>query len=363
MPAGLATDNGQRTAARYDSLVSKTRRLTAAGVLITGAGAALFVWLIARVGPDQILVGLREVGWGLLLIIALAGLRFLLRAAAWSRSVEPPHHLPIRDAFAAVIAGDALGNLVPLGPVVSEPAKAALVRARVPLDVALTALAVENLLYTLSVAAMIAAGTLALLSRPNLATPVRGAGEIAVAAMVVIYIGVVWLLWRRPALLSRAAGLAARILSLPGIDARIHKIRTLEQNIYSFASRRRGALLPLCAAEVGFHALGVLEVHVTLWLMQGTPPPLITSFILEAVNRLVTVLFKFVPMQVGVNEAGTGLTTKILDLGLAPGITLSIVRKVRMLCWAAVGTVLLVRQANSPSSPVKPPGASDRYTG
>jgi hypothetical protein len=324
--------------------VPKTGRLTAAGVLITGAGAALFVWLIARVGPDQILVGLRQVGWGLLLIIALAGLRFLLRAAAWSRSVEPPHRLPIRESFAAVIAGDALGNLVPLGPVVSEPAKAALVRTRVPLGVALTALAVENLLYTLSVAAMIAAGTIALLSRADLAAPVRGAGEIAIGAMVVIYLAAVWMLWRRPALLSNAAAIAARVLSSPRIDARIHKIRALEQNIYSFASRRRGALLPLCAAELGFHALGVLEVHVTLWLMQGAPPPLVTSFILETVNRLVTVLFKFVPMQVGVNEAGTGLTTQILGLGVTPGVTLAIVRKVRMLCWAAVGTVVLVRR-------------------
>jgi hypothetical protein len=347
--------------------VSKARRLTVAGALVTAAGAALFVWLIARVGPDQILLGLRQVGWGLLVIIALAGLRFLLRAAAWSRSVEAPHHLPIRDAFAAVVAGDALGNLVPLGPVVSEPAKAALVRARVPLGAALTALAVENLLYTLSVAAMIAAGTIALLSRADLAAPIRGAGELAVGAMVVIYIGAVWLLWRRPALLSRAAALAARVLSSPRLDARIHKIRALEQNIYSFASRRRGALLPLCAAEVGFHALGVLEVHVTLWLMQGAPPPLITSFILETVNRLVTVVFKFVPMQVGVNEAGTGLTTQILGLGAAPGVTLSIVRKVRMLCWAALGTVLLVRRGVAPGDfpgrPANPPGASDRYTG
>ena len=54
--------------------------------------------------------------------------------------------------------GDALGNLTPLGPLVSEPAKAAFVRGRVPLGPALTALAIENMLYTLSVAAMIAAG-------------------------------------------------------------------------------------------------------------------------------------------------------------------------------------------------------------
>jgi hypothetical protein len=43
----------------------------------------------------------------------------------------------------------------------------------------------------------------------------------------------------------------------------------------------------------------------------------------------------------GVNEAGSALLTQVLGLGAAAGTTLAIVRKVRMLCWTAVGTVLL----------------------
>ena len=66
------------------------------------------------------------------------------------------------------MCGDALGNATPLGPLVSEPAKVAFVRDRVPLGVAFTALAIENLFYTLSVAAVIAAGTIALLLRGGL---------------------------------------------------------------------------------------------------------------------------------------------------------------------------------------------------
>ena len=52
----------------------------------------------------------------------------MVRAAAWSLCVEPPHRLPLGEAFAAVVCGDALGNLTPLGPLVGEPAKAAFVR-------------------------------------------------------------------------------------------------------------------------------------------------------------------------------------------------------------------------------------------
>ena len=114
------------------------------------------------------------------MIFALAGIRFALRASAWARCLEPPHTLRLSESFTAVVSGDALGNITPLGPLVSEPAKVAMVRTRVPLGVAFTALAVENVFYTLSVAAVIAAGTIALLLRGGIASNVRLAAEIAI---------------------------------------------------------------------------------------------------------------------------------------------------------------------------------------
>src|SRR3954451_16713635 len=104
------------------------RSSTTVGVLATAGGLLLFVWWIRRIGLDDIRAGFAQIGWGLLGIVALGGLRFALRAVAWMLSVDPPHRLPFAQAFAPVIAGDAFGNLLPLGPLVSEPTKAAFVR-------------------------------------------------------------------------------------------------------------------------------------------------------------------------------------------------------------------------------------------
>jgi hypothetical protein len=318
-------------------------RLTAAGVITTLAGVALFVWLIWYVGPGEIWAGFRQIGWGLALIIAIAGLRFAVRAAAWQQCMEPPHALRFVDAFAAVLSGDALGNITPLGPLVGEPAKAAFVRTRVPIGAALTALAIENVFYTLSVAAMIAAGAIALLVRTDVAPMLRQAGELAIAGVFALYVVTLWTIWRRPAVLSTAVATLARLTSSSSLGARVPKVRALEDRVYTFASRRRGALFPLGVLETAFHALGVLEVHVTLWLLLGSAPPLMTSFVLETVNRLITVVFKPVPIQVGVNEAGTALVTQVLGLTLQTGITLAIVRKARVLFWILAGSALLVR--------------------
>src|SRR4029450_3586023 len=99
---------------------------------------------------------------------------------------------------------------------------------------------------------------------------------------------------------------------------------------------------------LAFPAFGVLEKHLTLWLILGAPPPLLSSFIVETADRLITVAFKFLPFQVGVGEAGTGLVTQLLGLGgqaaQATGVTVSIVRKARMGIWSLIGTE--IRRAN-----------------
>jgi hypothetical protein len=321
------------------------RRVSVSGVLTAAAGLALLVAVVLRVGVAEIAADVRQVGWGLLLVIAIGGLRFLLRAIAWRLCLDAPYTLSIRNAFAAVICGDTIGNLTPLGPLVGEPAKAAMVRKRVPLAPALTALAIENVLYTLSAAAMIAAGMIALLARFELPTAIRNVGVLSVAGTVALFAAALGLLWRQPALVSRALGFSPRLAHHAG------RMRVLEAEVYTFASRHRRAMPGLAAAEVGFHALGVTEAYLTLWLLNGARPALMTAFIVETAYRLITVVFKFVPLRLGVDEAATAfLTQQVLGLGARPGLSIAIVRKVRVLFWAVAGGLVLVREGLAPGT-------------
>ncbi len=332
------------------------RQVTTTGLLTAIAGTALFVWLIWKVSPHEIWIGFQKIGWGLAWIVALGGLRFAARAAAWSLCVEPPHTLSFPAAFAAVICGDAMGNITPLGPLASEPTKIACVRGRIPLGPALTSLAIENIFYTLSVGAMIAAGAAALLASVDLPVQLREVSEVAIACILALFAVAAWVLWRRPAIVATLLP-ATRLAG-----SRIEKLRAVEEEVLTFASRRRRAIAPLAALELSFHALGVLEKHLTLWLILGSPPPILSSFIVETADRLITVAFKFMPFQVGVGEAGTGLVTRVLGLGgtnaTAVGVTVSIVRKARMAVWALVGAALLVQRGLSPSAVLADAAAS-----
>ena len=313
----------------------------AAGLFGVIAGAALFAVVLWRADPRQVWQGITSLGWWFAAIVVVGGLRFLARAAAWSACVEPPHSLPIVTAFAGVLAGDTIGNLTPLGPVLGEPAKAAYVRRGVPGTVALTALAIENLLYTLSAAAMIAAGTLALLFTFEPPPQMRQLGEIAIGAVIVLFAISLVLLWRRPALLSRWIPLIAKEGS--ALHSQTDRVRALEQQVYTFAVRRPAALATVAGCEGVFHALGVVEAYITLHAITGEPPLIVTAFILETAQRLLTVLFKVIPFQMGVGELGTAAVTNVLGLGSTIGVTAAVIRKGRMAAWAIVGAALLGR--------------------
>jgi hypothetical protein len=318
------------------------RAFSATTALSIAGGAALFAIVVWKVGPAEILEGFRRLGWGIAMVVALGGLRFAARAAAWMACIEAPHALPFRAAFAAVVAGDTLGNATPLGPVVGEPAKIAYVRHQLPAAVALTALAIENLLYSLSTAAMIGAGMVALLFAFNVPVAIREISEVAIAVVVVIFAVSLVMLWRKPALLSRWLPLTGA----PGatLRSRAEKVRALEGEIYTFASRRPAGLATTLACEALFHGLGVLEAFITIWLLTDRQPTILVAFIMETAQRLMTVAFKVVPFQIGVGEAATTVFTQMLGLGDSLGLNFALARRARVAVWAAVGALLLIQK-------------------
>lgn len=307
-------------------------------------GLALFAWTLRQTGLETVADGFGRVGLAFVAIVVLAGLRFAVRAWAWVLCTDPPHELRVRDTFPALVSGDALGNLTPLGLFVSEPTKAAFVRDRVSLMTALSGIAVENLFYTATVAAMIAGGTLALLAEFDVPAALRVMSLVALAGMVAFLVVAMALVSGRFRPLSWLLGLLERSSLVPGaLRRRADKLQTLEDRVYTFARRHPSRPLPILLLEIGYHALGVAETYLTVAMLlpEGSGPTLLGAFLLESINRFIQVAFKFVPMRLGVDEAGTGLLTQVLYATSALGVTLAVVRKARMLVWTGVGVLFL----------------------
>ncbi len=320
------------------------------GVIFALLGLALFAYTVRKAGVAQILDGIQRLGAGFLLILCLSAIRHSVRSFAWTRCFEPPYNLRFRDAIAARLMGDALGNIVPLASVaVSEPSKAAFVRRHVPLMAGLSALAIENIFYSLSVVLVIFSGMTALLLSFDLPRPLYYAAiSSLIAISIIVPVGYLVIRNQWKFLSGAFKWLGGRITGKTWIETAGARAQTLEERIYGFYERNRGRFLSIMALEICFHLAGIAEVYTTLtFISEMVAPTLLTAFILESVNRVINVAFKFIPMRTGVDEYGSGLLAKVLGFTRATGVTLAIVRKARDIFWTAIGVALIVRRGLS----------------
>jgi hypothetical protein len=296
--------------------MSRRRRaiVTTAGVIL---GAALFAYAVSRVGVDALTDGVRRVGWGLVAIVALGGVRFALRAQCWRWCLPRGVTLDFLHALSAFLAGDAVGNVTPLGLLASEPTKVLLVRHHLATFDSVASLTLENILYALSVVAMLAFGLGLLLATTTMP-------------------GRAW--WVAVTALAAAVVATACVFAF----ARAPRLLPLRAQLHGLATDRPGRLAQVFSLHLVFHVLAVAETYlILLWLLGDESPTALQAVIFETVNRLTIVVFKFVPFRIGVDEATAGAVAPLLAVTGAVGVTLAVIRKARMLFWSAIGLLLV----------------------
>jgi lysylphosphatidylglycerol synthase-like protein len=314
------------------------KRLRFAALAASAGGALLFLWAIRAAGTSAVRDGVGRVGWWFVAICLLGGIRYLLRAVAWRMSLDDPRRLPLTAAFGAAVMGDALGNVTPFGVLVSEPSKVAFVQRRVGAGSAISAVTIENLFYIASVVIVFVCGTAALLLSFDVGVALRRTANVTLGVAVGVALVIMVVLTRRVRI---AGALVAALESWPWLRRALGDRRTdvaaIEDQVFGFASRHPGRLPSLFALEAAYHVAGVIEIWLTVTLINGGPIAFITAFVLEFVNRTITIAFQFVPMWLGVDEAGTGAVAAALHLGGATGVGLALVRKARVAVWTGLG--------------------------
>jgi rSAM/selenodomain-associated transferase 1 len=325
-----------------------TRRPTLGEVLVAVVCLALFVYFLRLANVADVADGIRRLGWAFVVVVAMGGMRHLIRAAAWIRCLDGPHRLTLAQTFQAVVAGDALGNLTPLSLIVSEPAKGVFLRHREPLRRTLPALAVENLFYALSAMFVIGGGLGVVFLVFQTPDQFWLTTTILIMAMVGLIATAHWVIWRHWLIGSATLDWLQSRGIAPHTATRIKtRIRHLEEHIHALYPRDWGRLVPLALLEFSFHVLAILEIFLVLSVISDQPATMLHAFIFESTNRFISFAFRFVPLRIGIDEAGSGMFADLLALGTTTGVTLAIVRKGRILAWIAIGVLFLVRHGVS----------------
>jgi len=325
----------------------RSRLLAVISALI---GLALFVYVIKQTGLSEIAANLRAVGAGFLLILAISSTRYLSRSLAWLRCMNPDERrVGFWALWRARLAGEAVGDLT-FGPVVAEPMRLFALGDKLALSSGISSLAVENIAYTVSSCLMVMAGAVALLASFGLNKSMRAAAGGALAVVFTLVAVSVVIISRRwkigSSLLSALASLVVRNEAKRSwIEAKINRLRELEDYVFDFYAKRPRDFFILVLCHTAFHFAGALEIYLTLRLM-GLSVNFSAAFTFEAVNRAINMAFIFVPALVGVDEAGTGALVKTAGFDFDYGVTLALIRKIRMFFWIGIGLVFLAAARN-----------------
>jgi hypothetical protein len=337
-PSSDASEIQQKTGAR-------SNRLRYIGLVATVLGVILFGFLVYSVGLDEIAWKIEEFGFpAFMVILILYFVRICARASAWMWSVPTPYRLRYQDTVPAVLIGEAMSSMVPLGIMISGTAKAVAVRKKVPFVVGLSSVATENIFYTFVTSAFLMLGALTLAGAFALDEAWTWTVNILIAGIAIVFVLVLLMVIRQ---WHFASWICERLFEKGYFRGALvngrKSVRLFEELIYSFYRNYPKRFLPICLFESVYHLLGIAEVYFILSRISESPT-WFNSFLLESVSRTITIVFKFVPFMIGVDEAGSHFVANIVALGAGIGVTLAVIRKGRILFWALIGLLIMTRR-------------------
>jgi hypothetical protein len=324
-------------------------RLKKIAIIFTSLGILLFAYFIYSVGLSEIVEGIGKIGIvGFALIVFINLLRFVVRSIAWKLAIAEPHKLRYRDTFEGVLIGEAVSSFIPLGIVASGTSKAVAISNRVPFVVGLSSVATENLFYSLITSLFIISGAFVFLVSVELEYYWLYIIYTIIGVLVLLIIlGILMVIreWRWLSFICdwiHNKGILPRIFE--NGRAEVHKF---EDNILDFYRQHHNRFLPIIICQILNHVIGITEVLFILSKISETVPSFYSAYLLESVSRVVTITFKLIPFAVGVDEASSQFITENLSLGVAAGVTIAILRKARILFWAIVGMLLILKRGLS----------------
>lgn len=357
-------------------------RISAINVVIAIVGVALLLYTIRRVGWSDVVTGVSSVGWWFVAVVSLGASRMAFRSRAWMVCAntgaglpstrdeaetrprpslradrapfdwsEPPlaqgrpgsEQLGFRHAFGAMLAADAAGNLTPLGLLASEPTKILMTRARISTVTSVASVAIENAFYIASVALVLLSGTWFFFQRADVPPNLQLVAQLIVVIVVIIGLAGLWLARSQPAILSKLAPLVTRLAGKSAVPA--DAVREIEALIYGVLRWPLDRIGRVLAWDAAFHVAAVAEVWLVLRLLPGGErTTLVDAFLMESAGRFVMIAFKFVPYRLGIDEAGSGAVAQVLGLNPVTGVTLALVRRLRIVFLNVFGLIRLAKQ-------------------
>ena len=294
---------------------------------------ALFAWVLAHMSLSTLVEQLKAMRIALPIVLACSLLRLFLQSTAWSASLKGEQvSVAIPKLAAARLAGQSMGYLTVLGPVISEPLKIKLLGTSTKPTVTATFLDDGVYWFTSALLAMVG-----ILSLPFIA--IHSTAYHVVPAVLALALMVLLITRRTPILSGLIRALGKRSPSW------LARAEQFESSVRNYRVNQPALVHRMFWIDVTCQMLIASEVVVVLWSLH-LPIRFFTILVIEGVTRGLKMLSGWIPARLGSDEGGAISAFALIGFTPMLGLSLALTRRVRDLLWAFIGIVLLARNSH-----------------
>ncbi len=306
-------------------------------------GIALVVYLVTKVDSSSLVASAKAVGWGIFLVIALAGVSHLIKTWAWRLAL---HGEASKVSFARTLGlrliSEAIGQFGFLGMIVGDTSRVAWLGADVPVAYAISSVTLDRCLFIMTGAIVTILGILAALITVSLSHALQLYASILVMALCGLLLAAVFAVRQRWPLFSATAGAVTRIPRFQHwFQGKRSMLISAEGQIANFHREQPGAFWSSVILNLVSHLLAIGEVYLILRLL-GVPIGLLAALILESLTKLINVIGAINPGNLGTYEGGNMAICKLVHLTGTEGLALALCRRLRAIFWALIGALCLI---------------------
>jgi uncharacterized membrane protein YbhN (UPF0104 family) len=312
-------------------------------LLLFGCGAALFGYLISRVGLKELIGTAAQTGWMFVVILLVYGLVYACNAWAWLLIMAgEPRRPSFWRVYLVTVSGFALNFVTPMVNVGGEPFKIAAVAPWLTTRRAAGSVIIHNGLRILSfLLAWLTAIALGFVMLPHdwITLTALAVAGVLVAALTALLLAA----HRRGALaavlsaLHRVPGLRALARA---IEPRRELLVQMDEQIVHVYHAHPGRFVCALGLEYLSRCLYMAEFYL-IAVSIGLPMSYAQAFLVGGLTTLAQNLMFVIPYEVGAKEAAFYLMFQMIGFPPKLGVYTALVSRVRDLIWIGLGLALV----------------------
>lgn len=311
-------------------------------ILVAILGTASLAYMITWAGPARLLQSARAIGWGMVFVIALAGISHIVKTCAWRLALqEEAKKVSFSRSLALRLISEAFGQFGFAGLVFGESTRVALLGPGTSIEGGISSVALDRGLFLATGAVVTIAGLFAATTSLAMSGLLRVYAALFVLALLSLLVFFVLAFQNRWPMLSAPVRAAAQVPWIrKRLVSRMAMIESAEHQLLEFHAHTPRTFWASMLLNLFCHFLAIAEVFLILHFL-GTRVSLLGALILESLTKVINVIGAINPGNLGTYEGGNMAIGRLLGLSGAEGLTLGLCRRLRAVFWAIVGGLCL----------------------